>query len=359
MFGSGSGKIASRRATSSSSRTAPTPTRTATAAVMRIEGSGTAAQVGHVRLTHEVGRAHVGQRQRRRRGDLAGGRRLRPRRGLRGLRRRQRRLTARQLERDRPLRRRQALAHRRQPRPPRRATSAPNPGNTNGQVGIYVQSGKSGGSIVVENNLVHHIGRFFVGENGCGNTTVSLDHGMYLNGVSRRRRRRRATSRSATTSSTTPTTAGASRCTPAASATCTSSTTRSPSATRARATRASSSTPRSRARRSATTSSTTRRAARRSRPPGFSGSITVGNNLTSGNAMHDQGSTPSGMTLSGNLLSTEPAARQPARSNFRLQSTLAGDQRGRDDRHGHDRPRRHQPPAGRRLRHRRVRVPAG
>jgi hypothetical protein len=56
------------------------------------------------------------------------------------------------------------------------------PGNTNGQVGIYVQSGKNGGGITVENNRVHDIGRFFVGENGCGNTTTSLDHGMYLNG---------------------------------------------------------------------------------------------------------------------------------------------------------------------------------
>jgi hypothetical protein len=57
-----------------------------------------------------------------------------------------------------------------------------NAGNTNGQVGIFVQSGKNNGNIIVENNLVHDIGRFFVGENGCGNTTVSLDHGIYLNG---------------------------------------------------------------------------------------------------------------------------------------------------------------------------------
>jgi hypothetical protein len=55
------------------------------------------------------------------------------------------------------------------------------PANTNGQVGIYVQSGKTG-SVLVENNRVHDIGRFAVGENGCGNSTTSLDHGMYLNG---------------------------------------------------------------------------------------------------------------------------------------------------------------------------------
>ena len=68
---------------------------------------------------------------------------------------------------------------------------------------------------LVENNLVHTIGRFFVGENGCGNTTVSLDHGMYLNGAPAAAAAP-ATSRSATTSSTTPTMAGASRGTPAA-----------------------------------------------------------------------------------------------------------------------------------------------
>jgi hypothetical protein len=59
-----------------------------------------------------------------------------------------------------------------------------NPANTNGQVGIFIQTGKNGGNIIVENNLIHDIGRFFVGENGCGNTSVSLDHGMYLNGGS-------------------------------------------------------------------------------------------------------------------------------------------------------------------------------
>ena len=53
---------------------------------------------------------------------------------------------------------------------------------------------------------------------------------------------------------------------------------------------------------------------------GFSGSITVGNNLTSGNAMHDQGSTPSGMSLQSNLLNTNPLFVS-APSNFRLQST--------------------------------------
>ena len=54
--------------------------------------------------------------------------------------------------------------------------------NTNGQVGIFVQQP----DITVENNLIHDIGRFFPGENGCSYTGftgyMTLDHGMYLNG---------------------------------------------------------------------------------------------------------------------------------------------------------------------------------
>ena len=52
---------------------------------------------------------------------------------------------------------------------------------------------------------------------------------------------------------------------------------------------------------------------------GFSGSITVGNNLTSGDAMHDQGLVPGGMTLLGTLLNTNPLLVGPP-GNFRLQS---------------------------------------
>src|ERR671922_83608 len=56
--------------------------------------------------------------------------------------------------------------------------------NTNGQVGIFVQVP----NVTVEGNLIHDIGRFFPGENGCSYTGFSgymtLDHGMYLNGGS-------------------------------------------------------------------------------------------------------------------------------------------------------------------------------
>jgi chitodextrinase len=193
------------------------------------------------------------------------------------------------------------------------------PGNTNGQVGIYIQTGKSGGNIVVENNLVHDIGRFFVGENGCGNTTVSLDHGMYLNGSAGGG-------------------GGASNltirnnifhdthhgwgvqmypgsldnvhvvnntfafCNESKSYTCivldatiTNSSIKNnvfynPSGGR------------------------TIEAA------GFTGAITIGTNLTSGSAMHDQGSTPSGMTLLGNLLGTNAQLVSPP-SDFHLRST--------------------------------------
>src|SRR5919109_1759957 len=56
--------------------------------------------------------------------------------------------------------------------------------NTNGQGGIFVQ----GPNVTVEGNLIHDIGRFFPGENGCTYSNFSgymtLDHGMYLNGGS-------------------------------------------------------------------------------------------------------------------------------------------------------------------------------
>jgi hypothetical protein len=52
---------------------------------------------------------------------------------------------------------------------------------------------------------------------------------------------------------------------------------------------------------------------------GFSGSITLGHNLTSGNAMHDLGSILSGMTLVGNLLSTNPLLVGPP-GDFHLSS---------------------------------------
>ena len=60
-----------------------------------------------------------------------------------------------------------------------------NSGNTNGQVGIFVQQP----NVTVEGNLIHDIGRFFPGENGCSYTSdfhgyETLDHGMYLNGGS-------------------------------------------------------------------------------------------------------------------------------------------------------------------------------
>jgi hypothetical protein len=53
---------------------------------------------------------------------------------------------------------------------------------------------------------------------------------------------------------------------------------------------------------------------------GFSGSITINNNLTSGNAMHDRASTPGGMSMASNMLNTNGQLVSPP-SNFRLQST--------------------------------------
>jgi hypothetical protein len=194
-----------------------------------------------------------------------------------------------------------------------------NPGNTNGQVGIYVQSGKNGGSITVENNLVHHIGRFFVGENGCGNTTVSLDHGMYLNG---------GTSGGGGASNVTirnnvfhdthhgwgvqwyPGSLSNVHVLNNTFASCNESKSYTCIVLDA----------------SISSSSIKNnvfynpQGGKTIEAVGFSGSITLGNNLTSGIAMHDRSSTPSGMTLQGNKLSTDAKLVGPP-SNLRLQSS--------------------------------------
>jgi hypothetical protein len=194
-----------------------------------------------------------------------------------------------------------------------------NPGNTNGQVGIYVQSGKNGGSITVENNLVHHIGRFFVGENGCGNTTVSLDHGMYLNGSSGggggagnmtiRNNVFHDTHHGwgvqwypGSLSNVHVLNNTFAFCNESKSYTCIVL--------------------------DASISNSSIRnnvfhnpqGGKTIEAQGFGGSIAVGNNLTMGNAMHDQGSTPSGMTLSSNLLNTDPLLVNPGSFDFHLQA---------------------------------------
>lgn len=192
-----------------------------------------------------------------------------------------------------------------------------NPGNTNGQVGIYVQSGKSGGNIVVENNLVHDVGRFFVGENGCGNTTVSLDHGMYLNGSAGGGGG--ASNLTIRNNIFHDTHHGwgiqlypgsldnihvlnntFARCNESKSYTCI-------------------------VLDAAISSSSIRnnifynpQGGKTIEAQGFGGSITLGHNLTSGDAMHDQGSTPPGMTLVSNLLSTNPLLVDPVQ-DFHLQ----------------------------------------
>ena len=229
-----------------------------------------------------------------------------------------------------------------------------NPGNTNGQVGIYVQSGASGGSITVENNLVHTIGRFFVGENGCGNTTVSLDHGMYLNGsagggggagnVTIRNNIFHDTHHGwgvqwypGSLSNIHVLNNTFAFCNENKQYTCIVL--------------------------DASISNSSIKnnvfynpqGGKTIEAQGFSGTITVGNNLTSGNAMHDQGSTPPGMTLVANLVSTNPLPGQPA---HRLPPAehLPGDQRRADATLRHRRLRRNDPPTGRRLRHRRLRI---
>jgi hypothetical protein len=190
-------------------------------------------------------------------------------------------------------------------------------GNTNGQVGIYVQTGKNSGSIVVENNLVHDIGRFFVGENGCGNTTVSLDHGMYLNGstgggggagnITIRNNIFHDTHHGwgvqmypGSLSNVHVLNNTFAFCNENKSYTCIVL--------------------------DASISGSSIKnnifwnsvGGKTIEAAGFSGSITVAHNLTRGDAMHDQGSTPSGMSLSNNLVNTNPLLVSLL-GNFRVQ----------------------------------------
>jgi hypothetical protein len=193
-----------------------------------------------------------------------------------------------------------------------------NAGNTNGQVGIYIQSGnRSGDNIIVENNLVHTIGRFFVGENGCGNTTTSLDHGMYLNGsagggggaghVTIRNNVFHDTHHGWGVQWYPGTLANIhvlnntfGYCNENKQYTCIVL--------------------------DASISSSSIKnnvffnpqGGKTIEAAGFSGTITVGHNVTMGNAMHDQATTPPGMTLIANLVSTNPLLVNPP-SNFRLQ----------------------------------------
>jgi hypothetical protein len=54
---------------------------------------------------------------------------------------------------------------------------------SNGQVGVFIQQN----NVTVEGNLIHDIGRFAPGENGCNPSTryyQALDHGIYINGNS-------------------------------------------------------------------------------------------------------------------------------------------------------------------------------
>jgi hypothetical protein len=193
-----------------------------------------------------------------------------------------------------------------------------NPGNTNGQVGIYIQSGHGTGSILIENNLVHTIGRFFVGENGCGNTTVSLDHGMYMNGssgggggagnVTIRNNIFHDTHHGwgiqwypGSLSNIHVQNNTFAFCNENKQYTCIVL--------------------------DASISGSTIKnnvfwnpqGGKTIEAAGFSGSIVIGNNLTSGNAMHDQGSTPPGMVLVDNLLNTNPLLVNPP-SDFHLQA---------------------------------------
>jgi hypothetical protein len=188
-----------------------------------------------------------------------------------------------------------------------------NTGNTNGQVGIYIQTG--GGSITVENNLVHDIGRL----DGAGCMfTRSHDHGMYVNGssgggggadhVTVRNNIFHDTHRGwgvqvypGTLSDIHIVNNTFAFCNESKNYTCIVL--------------------------DASISNSSIKnnifynpqGGKTIEAEGFGGSITIGHNLTSGNAMHDQGSLPSGMTLVNNLLNSNPLFVNPP-GDFHLQS---------------------------------------
>jgi hypothetical protein len=199
-------------------------------------------------------------------------------------------------------------------------------GNTNGQVGIFVQTGKNGGQITVENNLIHDIGRFFVGENGCGTTTTSLDHGMYLNGgsgggggagnVTIRNNIFHDTHHGwgiqfypGSLDNIHVHNNTFANCNENKSYTCIVL--------------------------DATISNSSIKnnlfynpsGGKTIEAAGFNGTITIANNLTRGNGMHDQSSTPSGMTLLANLLNTDALLVNPS-TDYRLQATSPAIDRG-------------------------------
>ena len=200
-----------------------------------------------------------------------------------------------------------------------------NSGNTNGQVGIYIQSGKSGGDITVENNLVHDIGRFFVGENGCGNTTTSLDHGMYLNGSTGGGGAGNVTIRNNIFHDTHhgwgiqfyPGTLDNIRVANNTFAFCNESKSYTCIVLDA----------------SISNSSIRNnifynpQGGRTIEAAGFSGSITIANNITSGTDIDDQSGTHSGITLNNNHLNTNPQLINPP-NDFRLQSSSPAIDRG-------------------------------
>jgi hypothetical protein len=188
--------------------------------------------------------------------------------------------------------------------------------NTNGQVAIFVQQP----NITVEGNLIHDIGRFFPGENGCSYTGftgyMTLDHGMYLNGGS-----------------------------PGADGTLIRNNvfynTRhgwavqvypgSLSNIRILNNTFANGNPNKNYTSivlDANISSSmivnnvfyNPEGGKTIEAAGFAGTITIANNITMGNAMHDRSSTPSGMTLTNNMVGTNVLFANYAGLDFRLQS---------------------------------------
>ena len=190
-----------------------------------------------------------------------------------------------------------------------------NSGNTNGEVGIFVQQP----NLLIEENLIHDIGRFFPGENGCSYDSgftgyMTLDHGIYLNGGSPGadgaliRNNIFYNTRHGWAIQWYPGSLSNIRVVNNTFAYGNPNKNYTHIVLDA----------------SISNSSIVNNVfynpegGRTIEAAGFSGSITIANNITTGSAMTDRSSTPTGMTLSGNLLSTDARFVNAAGRDFHL-----------------------------------------
>jgi hypothetical protein len=218
-----------------------------------------------------------------------------------------------------------------------------NSGNTNGEVGIFVQQP----NVTIDGNLIHDIGRFFPGENGCsysGGFTgyQTLDHGIYLNGGSPGadgaliRNNVFYNTRHGWAVQMYP--GSLSNIQVLNNTFAYGNPNKNYTSIVLDAVISGGST-------IANNIFYNPEGGKSIEAAGFSGSITIANNITMGSAMHDRSGTPSGMTLTNNQLATNALFVNAAAFDFRLQAASPAIDRGltltlvRFDFEGRPRPR--------------------